>query len=71
MENRVELKQVAKGQIVQFVSMHIDETSWTRIPVLVQAKVVKQRKLSTELLDITDNSLMLCEPEQLVNVILQ
>ena len=67
---QVELRQVAKGQIVEFVSMVLDETCWERKPAVVQAKVVKQTKATTEVIDLRDGHTMICDPDELVTVIL-
>ena len=67
---QVELRQVAKGQIVEFVSMVLDETCWERKPAVVHAKVVKQKKAVTEVIDLRDGFVMLCDPDELVTVIL-
>ena len=65
---KVEVGQLAKGQIVEFKLI-----SSGRIPgpAIIRARIVKKRKVTVDLVGVTDDSMWIMDSETLVNVIFQ
>ena len=58
---KVEVGQLAKGQIVEFVIVKPNKK-------VVRAKIVKIRKITTDLVDVNDGSMWMIDSESLVAV---
>jgi len=58
---KVEVGQLAKGQIVEFVIVKPNKK-------VVRAKIIKIRKITTDLVDVNNGSMWMIDSESLVAV---
>jgi hypothetical protein len=66
---KVEVGQLAKGQIIEFKLISSDRYPYIPGPATIIAKIVKKRKKTVDLVGVNDDSIWVMNSETLVNVL--
>ena len=67
--NKLAVGQLAKGQIVEFVIISEFVNSIPQTHLVVRAKIVKRRKLTTDLHGVNDDSMWTLPSDAVVTII--